>query len=88
MLRLKEMTPMILLLMMRMLIKLFLYSQSDSLCLVTFLDVHGSTEVEENHSNNTTACDDDAPTAVVCTHSHFFSLKITNFTIKLFFACF
>ena len=55
---------------------------------MTILDVHGSTEVEENHSNNTLACDDDAPKAVVCTHSHFFSLKITNFTIKLFFACF
>ena len=50
-----------------------------------FFYVHGSTEVEENHSNTTLACDDDAPKAVVCTHSHFFLLKIANFTIKLFF---
>ena len=35
----------------------------------TFLYVHGSTEVEEKHSNNTLAWDDDAPKAVACTHS-------------------
>ena len=34
-----------------------------------FLDENGVTEVEENDSNDTIACDDDAHKVVLCNHS-------------------
>ena len=37
--------------------------------LVTILDVNGLTEVEENDSNDTHACDDDAHKVILCAHS-------------------
>ena len=37
--------------------------------LVTILDVNGLTEVEENDSNGTVACDDDAHKAILCAQS-------------------
>ena len=37
--------------------------------MVTFLDENGVTEVEENDSNDTIACDDDAHKVVLCNHS-------------------
>ena len=38
--------------------------------LVTILDVNGVTEVEENDSNDTVACDDDAHKVDMCPESH------------------
>ena len=37
--------------------------------LVTILDVNGLTEVEENDSNGTVACDDDAHKVILCAQS-------------------
>ena len=53
-----------------------------------FGTLHGFTKVKENNFNDTLACNDDAHKAVLCNHTHFFSLIITNFIIKIFFACF
>ena len=47
-----------------------------------------SSEFEENDSNDTLACDDDAHKVVLCTPSLFLEIIITNFTMKPFFACF
>ena len=40
--------------------------------IVTFCEGNGLTEVEENDSNETLVCDDDAHKVVVCTHGFFF----------------
>ena len=37
--------------------------------LVTILDVNGLTEVEENDSNDSLACDDNAHKVIICAHS-------------------
>ena len=37
--------------------------------LVTILDVNGLTEVEENDSNDTVTCDDDAHKVILCAQS-------------------
>ena len=42
---------------------------SDFACLVTFLDENVVTEVAENDSNDTLACDDDAHKVILCAHS-------------------
>ena len=46
-----------------------LSAQSYFESLVTILDVNGLTEVEENDSNDTVACDDDAHKVILCAHS-------------------
>ena len=40
--------------------------------LVTFCEGNGIAEFEENDSNDTLACDDDAHKVIVCSHSYFF----------------
>ena len=40
--------------------------------IVTFCEGNGLTEVEENDSNDTLVCDDDAHKVVVCSHGFFF----------------
>ena len=39
---------------------------------VTFCEGNGLAAVEENYSNDTPACHDDAHKAVLCTHGYFF----------------
>ena len=53
--------------------KEFKSSQSCShLLIVTYCEGNGLTEVEENDSNDTLVCDDDAHKVVVCSHGFFF----------------
>ena len=42
--------------------------------------INGFTEVEENDSNDTLACDDDANKVVLCVPSFLLEIVITNFT--------
>ena len=44
-------------------------SKSYLVSLVNILDINGLTEVEENDSNDTLGCDDDAHKVVLCNHS-------------------
>ena len=44
-------------------------SQSYFECLVTFLYMNGLAEVEENDSNDSLACDDNAHKVIICAHS-------------------
>ena len=37
--------------------------------LVTILDINGLAEVEENDSNDSLACDDNAHKVIICAHS-------------------
>ena len=50
---------------------MFFSSQSFCVFFVTS-DINGLTEVEENDSNDTLTCDDDAHKTVLCSHSPFF----------------
>ena len=57
--------------------------------MVTFSEGNVLAEAEEGNSkDDTLACDDDAHKVVLCTPSRFMKIIITNFTMKLFFACF
>ena len=40
--------------------------------LITFSEGNGRAEVNEDNSNDTLVCDDDAHKVVVCTHGYFF----------------
>ena len=44
--------------------------------------------VEENDSNDTLACDDEAQKVVLWTPSLLLEIVIANFTMKPFFVCF
>ena len=46
-----------------------LSSKSYLVSLVNILDINGLTEVEENDSDDTLGCDDDAHKVVLCNHS-------------------
>ena len=43
--------------------------------LITFSEGNGRAQVEENNSNHTLVCDDDAHKVVLCTRSHFFCTR-------------
>ena len=54
-------------------------------CVIGYLfDVNGLTEFEENESNDTLACEDDAHKVILCTPSLFPKIDISNFTSKPF----
>ena len=44
-------------------------AQSYFKSLVTILDIYGLAEVEENDSNDSLACDDNAHKVIICAHS-------------------
>ena len=43
--------------------------------LITFSEGNGRAQVEENNSNHTFVCDDDAHKVVLCARSHFFCTR-------------